>query len=183
MENFTKIKKKIFTRNLRHNSFGIYEFIFLKDVDQKKYFHFLNKSRIKKSLKTKKKITYKSHLKYVKNYKNINIINYVLIASKTKEIIGSFNIKKTNIGFQIGKSILNEKFLGKGLAKKSTILLIDFFFKILKKKTIYAITSIKNNRNINLNIKLGFTIKKIINNHYIMKLTDVRFYNFCFKKK
>ena len=70
----------------------------------------------------------------MKNYKNINIINYVLIASKTKEIIGSFNIKKTNIGFQIGKSILNEKFLGKGLEKKITILLINFFFKILKKK-------------------------------------------------
>ena len=29
MENFTKIKKKIFTRNLRPNSFGIYESLFV----------------------------------------------------------------------------------------------------------------------------------------------------------
>ena len=180
---FLKIKNKILNKKLRPASFDNFKFVNFDQIDHKVFYRLISNKRLRTSFKKKINITYTKHLNYVKNYKHKPIINYILISIKTKKIIGLFSIKKTKIGYEIGKSILNEKFLGKKIAKKGTIQLIKFFFKTIKKKNIYAITSKQNIKNINLNTKLGFIMTNINKKYYIMKLSDVRFYNFCLKKK
>ena len=183
MNAFLKLKKKILNQKLKPKSFKNFKFVEFNQINQISFYKLISKKRIKQSFKNKKNITYKKHLDYVKNYKNKPIINFILLCLKTGKIVGLFNIKRSTLGYEIGKSILNERYLGKGLAKKGTIRLIDFFFKIIKKKYIYAITSVHNKKNIDINTKLGFLISGIKKKHYIMKLSDVRFYNYCFKKK
>ena len=183
MSVFLKLKKKILNKKLRPDSFDDFKFLSFNEINHKDFYLLIRKKRLRTSFKKKINITYKKHLDYVRNYENKPIINYILISNKTKKIVGLFNLKKTDIGYEIGKSILDEKYLGKKIAKKGTIQLIKFFFKIIKKKSIYATTSKQNIKNINLNSKLGFIIKEIKKKYYIMKLSNVRFHNFCLKKK
>lgn len=183
MSTFLKLKEKILNKKLRPDSFDDFKFVSFDEINHKDFYLLISKKRLRASFKKKINITYKKHLDYVRNYKKKPIINYILVNVKTKKIVGLFSIKKTDIGYEIGKSILNEEFLGKKIAKKGTIQLIKFFFRIIKKKNIYAMTSKQNIKNINLNTKLGFIITNIKNKYYIMKLSDVRFYNFCLKKK
>ncbi|RPG99780.1 MAG: N-acetyltransferase [Candidatus Pelagibacter sp. TMED118] len=183
MSAFLKLKEKILYKKITPKPFKNFRFINFSQINHKSFYKLISSARIRKNLKTNYNITYEKHLSYVKNYKNKKIIDFILICKNTKKIIGLFSIKKTIIGYEIGKSILNKKFLGKGIAKKGTIRLIDFFFNYFKKKTIYAVTSTQNYKNINLNNKLGFKISDIRKKYYIMKLSYVRFYNFCFKKK
>lgn len=183
MNTFLKIKEKILNKNLIPNSFESFKFVGFDKVNHKNFYLLISKKRLRGSFKKNINLTYAKHLNYVKNYNNKPIINYILVSIKTKKIIGLFSIKKTDIGHEIGKSILNEKYLGKKIAKKATIQLIDFFFKKIKKKNIYSVTSMQNTKNINLNKKLGFIIVKKKKKYYIMKLSNVRFYNFYLKKK
>ena len=111
-----------------------------------------------------------------------SIINFDLIEKKSKNIDKIFNLKKTKIGVEIGKYILNKNYLGKGIAKKATINLIDFVFKRTNEKKIFAITNVENNINLLLNTKLGFKINAVKKNFYIMELTNVRFTIFISKK-
>lgn len=183
MKTLIKLKNKIQQKNLKPKPFRNFKFISFNQVDQKSFFNLINKDRVKKSFRKRKNITYQDHLKYVNNYKNKPIINFVLVDINTQEIAGLFNVKETKIGHELGKVILKNKYLGKGIAKKATIQTLDFFFKISKKKIIFAKTSARNNVNIALNLKLGFIITNLKNNFYTMKLTYVRFYNLCYKKK
>ncbi len=183
MSTFLKLKEKILNKKLRPDSFDDFKFVSFDEINHKDFYELIRKKRLQTSFKKKINITYRKHLNYVRNYKNKPIINYVLINVKTKKLVGLFSLKKTDIGYEIGKSILDEKFLGKKIAKRGTIQLINFFFKIIKKKNIYAMTSKQNIKNINLNTKLGFIITNIKKKYYIMKLSNVRFYNFCLKKK
>ena len=146
MNAFLKLKKKILNQKLKPKSFKNFKFVEFNQINHISFYKLISKKRIKQSFKNKKNITYKKHLDYVKNYKNKPIINFILLCLKTGKIVGLFNIKRSTLGYEIGKSILNERYLGKGLAKKGTIRLIDFFFKIIKKKYIYAITSVHNKK-------------------------------------
>ena len=57
-----------------------------------------------------------------------------LLLLRQRKLLGRLISKKQILDFKLVNQFLMKKFLEKGLAKKSTILLIDFFFKILKKK-------------------------------------------------
>jgi RimJ/RimL family protein N-acetyltransferase len=117
------------------------------------------------------------------NYNSKPILNLVLVTKRSKKIVGNFSIKKSVIGYEIGKMILNNKYLGKGIARQGSIKLLDYYFKYIKEKKILSKTKINNRANINLNTKLGFIISKKNNDYYIMELSYVRFHNFCYKKK
>jgi RimJ/RimL family protein N-acetyltransferase len=183
MKAFIRLKDNIIKKNLKPNSFKNFKFDSFENINHKYFFNLIKKDRVRKSFKNIKKITYEKHLIYLKNYKNKPILNFILICTKSKELVGLFNIKKTKAGYELGKVILKDKFLNKGIAKKATIETLNFFFKFFKAKTIFAETSIKNNVNIVLNSKIGFVITDLNKKFYKMKLTYVRFYNFCYKKK
>ena len=183
MASFFKLKKKILINNYLPLPLGKFRFIHFNQINQSNFLKLVNVKRVRGYFSKSKKITRKEHDNYISNYMKKSIINFVLIEKKSKNIVGIFNLKKTKIGVEIGKYILNKNYLGKGIAKKATINLIDFVFKRTNEKKIFAITNVENNINLLLNTKLGFKINAVKKNFYIMELTNVRFYNFYLKKK
>jgi len=183
MTSFFKLKKKFLEGNYLPRPFKKFRFIHFYEIDQNNFLKLLNSRRVRKHFFLRKKISKKDHSRYVDNYLQKPIINFVLIEKKTRAIVGIFNLKNTKLGIEIGKYILNENFLKKKIAKQATANLIDFFFKSFNKKKIYAKTKTDNYINLNLNSKLGFIIKDHDRKFYIMELTNVRFYNFYLKKR
>ena len=135
---------------------------------------------MKTLIKLKNKIQQKN-LK-PKSFRNFKFISFNQVDQKSFfNLINKDRVKKSfrkrkNITYQDHLKYVNNY-------KNKPIINLDFFFKISKKKTIFAKTSARNNVNIALNLKLGFIITNLKNNFYTMKLTYVRFYNLCYKKK
>lgn len=183
MISFYKLKKKLLYEKILPKPFNNFKFVNIDQINQNEFLKLINYKRVRSFFNNTKKITKKEHKKYLENYSIEPIINFYLIEKKTKKLVGVFNLKKTNIGFEIGKFILNKNYLGKGIAKKASEHVIDFFFKNLGQKAIYAKTKSNNLVNLILNIKLGFIIKNYNKKFITMELTHVRFYNLHFKAK
>ena len=95
----------------------------------------------------------------------MNRIDFVLIDKKTKSPHGTFSL--TNVVSdrpEIGKLLGTREIRGKGIAYRATKTLLDFAFRELNLKKVYAITRSDNVANNHLNQKLGF---KIIGNEKI----------------
>ena len=183
INSFIKLKKKLIEKNNLPKSFLKFEFSHFNFIDHKKFISLRNKKNVSKFFFNPNKISLKNHYKYLANYNSKPILNLVLITKRSKKIVGNFSIKKTVIGYEIGKMILNNKYLCKGIARQGSIKLLEYYFKYIKERKILSKTKINNRANINLNTKLGFIISKKNNDYYIMELSYVRFHNFCYKKK
>ncbi len=66
-----------------------------------------------------------------------------------------------NLSCELSKYIGNEKYLGKGYALEATDTLINYAFSNIGIDYIYAITRSDNEKNIKLNLKLGFKIYEL----------------------
>lgn len=84
MINFLYLKKKILKNNLKPKSFSGFLFEDFRAIDQKEIFGYLRDKRVRKGFKNKKKISFRKHLNYFKNYLQKPIINFVLLSKKKR---------------------------------------------------------------------------------------------------
>ena len=164
---FIKIKEKLINDNIKPKQFEDFFFCWIGNVNTNEYLINRNKIRIRKNLKSKKKISILDHNNFIKNYNKLFRIDFVIL-SKKKKIIGGVNLKKTNFGYEIGKFISNERYLNKGIAKKATFIFILYIKKFFSIKKIFSYTNKNNLRNIILNLKLGFKIIRLKENFLLM---------------
>lgn len=157
---FIKTKKKLISNNIKPKQFKDFFFCWITNVNKNEYLINRNKIRIRKNLKSTKKIKISQHNNFIKNYKKLNRIDFVIV-NKKKKIVGGVNLKKTIFGYEIGKFISHKKYLNKGIAKKAVIIFILYIKKFFNIKKIFSYTNKNNLRNIILNLKLGFEISKL----------------------
>ena len=95
--------------------------------------------------------------------------DYQNIINNISEYIGAVNIVFKENRWEIGKYIGNSNYHGKGIAKNSTISMINYFKKYFPfYNELYARTREDNKINIELNKRIGFTIYKHVANNYIL---------------
>ena len=105
------------------------------------------------------KLTKAKQQKFLKNYSSLNRIDFVLVGKKTRKPHGTFSL--TNVFSnrpEIGKLLGTKEIRGKGIAYRATKTLLNFAFRELNLKKVYAITRSDNIANNHLNKKLGFKI-------------------------
>ena len=161
-------KKYLFDNEIYPNNFLNFSFIPTIKYSPKKYLKLRNQNYIIKNSNSKKKISLKDHQVFVKKYFLLPRLDYLLINNKNNEILCGVGIKLTKYGFEINKFV-SKKHQKKGLGKKSILKMIKFFNKQFGKKTLISLTKIDNERNIFLNLSIGFKIKKVKGNFIIME--------------
>ncbi len=128
-------------------------------------------------IKYNKNLTAEKHLFWFKN-KRDNRMDYIFCEKINKKPIGSVhfkNINKSEGVAEAGKMIGEIKHKKKGFAKEAFGFWLKYGFEKLELKKIYILTSEKNARNINLNLRLGFKIlevkkKLIIKGEHFLKM-------------
>ncbi len=113
-------------------------------------------------------LTLESHLKWFQSPRE-GRLDYIICLKETERPIGTVNL--TNIDYQnlkaeAGKMLGDKSTWGKGLAKEAFILWISFGFREMGLNRIYVRTLSTNQRNIELNKKLGFKTKRILREGY-----------------
>ena len=67
-------------------------------------------------MRNKSPITEEMHLDFLQKYESLPRIDFILQHHDSGKYVGAVNISLTDYGFEIGKYIGNENFLGKGIA-------------------------------------------------------------------
>ena len=123
-------------------------------------------------MRNKSPITEEMHLDFLQKYESLPRIDFILQHHDSGKYVGAVNISLTDYGFEIGKYIGNEKFLGKGIAFPMTQNFLTYIDENVSEiSEIRAVTKITNYKNINLNFKLGFQIiESVENDYWLMEL-------------
>lgn len=171
--NFLERKKKLILLNNVPSSFikkdNKYLFRWINHCKENEVLKIRNSFNVVKNLKESKQITAKDHSIFIKNYLSLKRIDFMIEDSKKEILLGGVNLNKTDFGYELGKYIGDENYLGKGIAKKAVsnfLVYIDNSFKEVSK--IYAKTRKDNLVNIHINETLGFKISKTLNDDFIL---------------
>lgn len=117
---------------------------------------------------------------FLDNYNNLDRIDLILTDTVSGNHVGIFTLKNISERPELGKVMGNSLYKGKGLAKTSTINIINFGFKVFNLVKIYALTRSDNLINISLNKKIGFQIEEKMlakgQEWIIMSITSNNFY-------
>jgi RimJ/RimL family protein N-acetyltransferase len=149
-----------------------YEWIWLPSADIKRLIAIRNAEHVLPNMRNTSPITIEAHLNFLREYNTLQRIDLVLIDKERGQYVGGMNISLTNHGFEIGKYIGNEGYLGKGIAYQMSLSFICFVKENLSEiDKICALTRIDNFKNINLNFKLGFRIiQRVEENYWLMEI-------------
>lgn len=171
--NFLERKKKLILLDNVPSSFikkdNKYLFRWINHCKENEVLKIRNSFNVVKNLEESKKITSKDHSIFIKNYLSLKRIDFMIEDSKKEILLGGVNLNKTDFGYELGKYIGDENYLGKGIAKKAVsnfLVYIDNSFKEVSK--IYAKTRKDNLVNIHINETLGFEISKTLNDDFIL---------------
>jgi spore coat polysaccharide biosynthesis predicted glycosyltransferase SpsG/RimJ/RimL family protein N-acetyltransferase len=146
----------------------------LKITDTPTIIRWRNDVEIKKWMINQDSISKESHIDWFNSRKNR--FDFIIEENKSKKPIGTLNLKLTSkFEAELGKLIGENFFLGKGYANESSNLLINFAFNNLYLKKLFVYTKTTNQKNINLNKKLGFKIEQK------MKINSNQVYKMCLK--
>lgn len=165
---FRKTKSRLILDKKVPNDFishtgDTYKWLWLPSCDVKRILELRNSEHVLSNMRHTSRITEEAHLAFLQKYDSLPRLDFILQHQGSGEYVGSINISRTYHGFEIGKYIGNQKFLGKGLAFPMSNFFIDFIKENVKEiKKIRAVTKLNNYKNINLNFKLGFKIIKLV---------------------
>ena len=173
--------RKLFKEN--HRFFKLPEGFNFEFIDEKHTDFIIscrNDSKIIDLSLSKTELTIEKQQLFLEQYQNMDRIDLILTDILSLNPVGIFTIKNISKQPELGKIIGNNDYKGKGLAKAASKSIIDFGFRILNLKKIYAVTRSDNTINIALNGKLGFQIQEVITKKkqewLIMSLTANTFY-------
>ena len=125
-------------------------------------------------MEKKDKITAESHLKWYRQRPE-NRLDYMVETLEEGIPIGPLNLIMTDENSAIsGRLFGNKEFRRRGFAFEASVAWFRFAFRELNLDTIQSKTKVENIANINLNFKLGYTIKEMesasTGNFYRMEL-------------
>lgn len=167
-----KIKSRLIIDNKAPDDFisdsgDTYKWLWLPSSNIKHLLKMRNSEHVLSNMRNTQPITKEEHMEFLKKYDLLQRIDFILQHQDSGEYVGAMYISLSNHGFEIGKYIGNEKFLGKGLAFLMSNCFIDFIKENVKEiEKIIAVTKLNNYKNINLNFKLGFKIIKLVEEDY-----------------
>jgi len=160
------LDKKVPNDFISHSG-DAYKWLWLPSSDVKHLLDVRNSEHVLSNMRNTSPITEEAHLAFLQKYDSLQRLDFILQHHGSGEYVGGMNISLTSHGFEIGKYIGNEKFLGKGLAFLMSNCFIDFIKENVKEiEKIIAVTKLNNYKNINLNFKLGFKIIKLVEEDY-----------------
>ena len=169
---FFKRKSELMLGGTVPEAFGMglndmYSWIWLPSADPRQVLEMRNAKHVRSNMRNSAFIAMETHSEFLEEYASLPRIDFVLINKEFGHYIGGMNICLTNNGFEIGKYIGNESYLGKGLSYGMAKSFLEFFKRNFSGiESVYAITKIENFPNINLNFKLGFKIIQRVNIDY-----------------
>ena len=133
----------------------------VKSKDLRKIFEMRKRYPLSHLMKTIWAMNYTS---YVNWFKKKNYIDYIILDKKNKKIIGiicaTFYLKNNILSAELDKYIAYKKYQYKELETEATTEWVNFIFQSTKINYFFTQTLKKNFSNLNLNLKLGFSIKK-----------------------
>ena len=150
--------------------FYSFHFKWIMDVETDIVLGLRNAPHVHKSLPDSKKIEKIDHERFIKNYVNLQRMDFIIIDAQSGCAIGGLNLNKTYLGYEIGKYIGDCRYLRKGIAlaaTKSFLRFIESHFTFLEH--VCAKTLASNFGNINLNKRLGFYIESTMDDYILMK--------------
>lgn len=177
VENVVKTKNQLLCERKVPNDFSTqygdtYTWSWLPRANVQSLLNIRNAGHVLGHMRNKSPITEEMHLDFLRKYESLPRIDFILQHHDSGKYVGAVNISLTDYGFEIGKYIGNENFLGKGIAfpmTKNFLTYIDENVNEIRK--IRAVTKITNYKNINLNFKLGFQIiESVEHDYWLMEL-------------
>jgi len=169
---FLKIKNSLMDGHITPNKFlgsngENFIFIWLPTANDSKLLEIRNAEHVLKEIKNSLPIALDTHKRFKINYPLIDRLDFICLHELSGDYIGGINIAKTRHGYEMGKYIGNQKYLGLGLAYSMSCSFIEYIkVNIGHLEEIKAVTKITNIKNINLNFKLGFRIVKLVDDNY-----------------
>ena len=162
------LSKNNIPENVRSKDNQIFSFEWITNCSSDLILKLRNAENVIEYLEKNKKITKETHLEFIDKYSNLMRLDFIII-NNISEYIGAVNIVFKENRWEIGKYIGNSNYHGKGIAKNSTISMINYFKKYFPfYNELYARTREDNKINIELNKRIGFTIYKHVANNYIL---------------
>ena len=141
-----------------------YAFEIIAEKHTKHILEWRNRPNVIKWMILQDEFTKALQSEFLKNYRVLDRIDFVLVNKQTREPYGSFHLTRLPsnrsdglCGYEIGKLVGDEKQRKKGIAYNATRALLSFVFEELKLDVVYARTKFDNKVNYRLNKKLGFT--------------------------
>ena len=163
------IKKKNVPKDFFDNENKLYSFVWISDTPSETVLNLRNSEDVLINMFSKNKISLDEHREFLENYENLTRIDFMIKSQICNTFLGGVNLVYEQNKWQIGKYIGNKKFLKKGIAKRMTINLIEFFREFFPDiKEIFSITKSSNKVNIILNEKIGFIIFTKLKNEFIL---------------
>ncbi len=175
MENTDKFilaKKKLILSGNVPDTFAllngdVYSWVWITCADAQKLLEIRNAPHVLEKMRNQTTISIDVHNNFLKNYLEMERVDFVCVHRASGNYVGGFNMSKTSYGYEIGKYIGDQKYLGQGLAVAMCNSFLEYVNVNLKFiDRVVAVTKITNHININLNFKIGFKIKKLIENEY-----------------
>ena len=145
--------------------------IWLPSSDVMELLNIRNKEHVLSNMRNSSPLTKEMHMNSCINITHFKEY-FVLLDNDNGEYVGGINITQTQYGFEIGKYIGNENYLGQGVSYLMSENFISFVKENIKEiKKIIAVTKQDNFININLNFKLGFKIiQPVEKNYWLMEM-------------
>ena len=166
------IKKKKVPENFTSNQGKTFQWIWLPSSDVMELLNIRNKEHVLSNMRNSSPLTKEMHMNFLHKYNSLQRIDFVLLDNDNGEYVGGINITQTQYGFEIGKYIGNENYLGQVVSYLMSENFISFVKEKIKEiKKIIAVTKQDNFININLNFKLGFKIiQPVEKNYWLMEM-------------
>ena len=171
--NFLELKSNLVHQNKVPSPFCInkieFGFKWINSCETLDVLKVRNSKNVIKNLNESKKIQKEIHFDFIKNYLFLERMDFMIHDLAEECLIGGVNLNKTLHGYELGKYIGNEHYIGKGIAKvavSSFLKYVDDFFQEIT--TIHAKTKKNNFSNIHINESLGFKHYKILEDGFIL---------------
>ncbi len=166
------IKKEKVPEDFTSSQGNIFQWIWLPSSNVMELLNIRNKEHVLSNMRNSLPLTKEMHMDFLYKYNSLHRFDFVLLNKDNGDYVGGINITLTDYGFEIGKYIGNENYLGQGISYLMSESFISFVKENIKEiKKIIAVTKQDNFININLNFKLGFKIvQPIEQNYWLMEM-------------
>lgn len=176
IDRFLEKKSILIDLDIRPKDFAgkdncVYSLNWIINCNADKVLKLRNSLHVLTNLSNKEIISKNDHLLFINNYKDLCRIDFIIKNNIKDKFVGGVNLVLTRYGWEIGKYIGDKNYEGKGIAKRSTLSIIDFFKKEFPYfDEIYAKTKETNKINIKINESLGFKITKSLSDEFVLML-------------
>lgn len=109
-----------------------------------------------------------AHREFLDTYADSPRMDFMIVADETGNCIGGVNLCWRERGLEIGKYVGDPLYLGRGIAKAAMLSYLGFLRQEFPAAELLARTRKGNQRNIALNLKLGFLPREDLEGDFLL---------------